>query len=87
MKRTGNNMDDCKEIIVKEYHNDKGLITRREIGQELIRCKYCKYYWKNLTEDDPDELYKECRWGNGETPNPDDYCSYGELKGTENDSK
>lgn len=36
-------MSDYKEIIVKEYHNEKGLITRREIGEELVRCKDCKF--------------------------------------------
>lgn len=34
---------------------------------EVVRCKDCKYW-------------QECRWGNYETPDPDDYCSYGELK-------
>ena len=34
---------------------------------EVVRCKDCKYW-------------QECRWGNYETPNLDDYCSYGELK-------
>lgn len=36
-------MNDYKEIIVKEYRNEKGLTTRREIGKEIVRCKDCKY--------------------------------------------
>lgn len=40
---TGRNkrMSDYKEIIAKEYHNEKGLLTRREIGEEIVRCKDC----------------------------------------------
>ena len=40
-------MSDYKEIIVKEYHNEKGLITRREIGEEIVRCKNCMYKHAN----------------------------------------
>lgn len=34
-------MSEYREIIVKEYHNEKGLITRREVGEEVVRCKDC----------------------------------------------
>lgn len=70
MNKTGDNMDDYKEIIVKEYHNEKGLITRREIGEELVRCKDCKFnnrYNKCLNEHSIIDI-----------PKDDDYCSYGE---------
>ena len=32
-----------REIIVREWHDNKGLIHRREVGQELVRCKECKH--------------------------------------------
>ena len=42
----------------------------------VVRCKDCKY-WQDNNDGYPHE---ECRWGNGETPEPDDFCSYGERK-------
>lgn len=43
---------------------------------EVVRCKDCKH-WQDNNDGRP---HQECRWGNYETPDPDDYCSYGELK-------
>lgn len=43
---------------------------------EVVRCKDCKY-WQDNNDGYPHE---ECRWGHDETPNDDDYCSYGEIK-------
>jgi hypothetical protein len=42
----------------------------------VVRCKDCKY-WQGNNDDYPHE---ECRWGHGETPDADDFCSYGERK-------
>ena len=41
---------------------------------EVVRCADCKY-WQDNNGGYPHE---ECRWGKGETPDPDDYCSFGE---------
>ena len=43
---------------------------------EVVRCKYCKY-WQDNNYGYPHE---ECRWGHGETPDANDFCSYGERK-------
>ena len=43
---------------------------------EVVRCKDCKY-WQDNNDGYP---HQECRWSNYETPDPDDYCSYGERK-------
>ena len=43
---------------------------------ELIQCKDCKYYQDN----NGGYPHPECRWGHGETPDPDDYCSFGSKK-------
>ena len=64
-------MNDYKEIIVKEYHNEKGLVTRREIGEEIVRCKDCMYNdrgWCGSQE-----------YGTRHVED-NDYCSYGERK-------
>ena len=64
-----------REIIVKEWHDDKGLIHRREIGQELVRCGECKY-WRNK---DPQQIpTASIMCGH---MHPDDFCSYGEREG------
>ena len=44
---------------------------------EVVRCKDCKY-WQDNNDGYPHE---ECRWGHGETPDANDFCSYGERKG------
>lgn len=43
---------------------------------DVIRCKDCKY-WQDNNGGYPHE---ECRWGKDETPDADDFCSYGERK-------
>lgn len=68
-------MSDYKEIIVKEYHNEKGLLTRREVGEELVRCKdcihndQCKHRVVMWVEDPINTWHKDI-----------DFCSYGERK-------
>ena len=47
----------------------------------VVRCKDCKY-WQDNNDGYPHE---ECRWGHGETPDANDFCSYGTRKeGDEN---
>lgn len=45
----------------------------------VVRCKDCKY-WQNNNNGYP---HGECRWGHGETPDDNDFCSYGERKGSD----
>ena len=40
----------------------------------VVRCRDCKY-WQDNNDGYPHE---ECRWGHGETPDANDFCSYGE---------
>ena len=68
-------MSDYKEIIVKEYHNEKGLLTRREIGEEIIRCGDCMH--NGSSDTDCPFGWKDKKFN---MPNPNDYCSYGEKK-------
>lgn len=48
-------------------------ITVEVKKQELVFCKHCKYYQDN-NDGYP---HPECRWGNDETPDPEDFCSFG----------
>lgn len=42
----------------------------------VVRCMDCKY-WQDNNDGYPHE---ECRWGHGETPDANDFCSYGERR-------
>lgn len=48
------------------------VVPRAEI--DVVRCKDCKY-WQDNNGGYPHE---GCRWWKNETPDADDYCSYGE---------
>lgn len=41
---------------------------------QVILCKDCQY-WQGNNGGYP---HPECRWGNDETPDEDDYCSFAE---------
>lgn len=40
----------------------------------VVRCKKC-VYWQDNNGGYP---HDECRWGKDETPDADDFCSFGE---------
>lgn len=42
----------------------------------VVRCKDCQY-WQDNNGGYPNE---ECRWREDETPDADDFCSYGKRK-------
>lgn len=49
----------------------------------VVHCKDCKY-WQDNNDGYPNE---ECRWGHGETPDANDFCSYGERKNNGNEDR
>ena len=52
-----------------------GLEALRPVSREqVILCKDCQY-WQGNNGGYP---HSECRWGNDETPDEDDYCSFAE---------
>ena len=65
--------------------NPDAIPTLRPVSRErVILCKDCRY-WQSNNGGYP---HPECRWGNDETPDEDDYCSFAErleaLHDTEN---
>lgn len=44
--------------------------------KQVILCKDCRY-WQGNNGGYP---HPECRWGRDETPDADDYCSFGERR-------
>ena len=76
----------CKETRWGKHCPD-GACSQRKVWERLkqyedsdavsvVRCKYCKY-WQDNNNGYPHE---ECRWGHGETPDENDFCSYGERR-------
>ena len=54
---------------------DALLSALRPVSREqVILCKDCQY-WQGNNGGYP---HPECRWGNNETPDEDDYCSFAE---------
>ena len=90
-------LDEIKTCVDRQYENchghsgSKKAIYREAIlavksilhaakpidAVPVVRCKDCKY-WQDNNDGFPHE---ECRWGHGETPDANDFCSYGERKG------
>ena len=70
--------------FAKTYISKDGLIKQalevalsalRPVSREqVILCKDCQY-WQGNNGGYP---HPECRWGNDETPDEDDYCSFAE---------
>ena len=82
----------CKETRWGKHCPD-GACSQRKVWERLkqyedsgavqvVRCKDCKY-WQDNNDGYPHE---ECRWGHGETPDADDFCSYGERKNNGNEN-
>lgn len=69
------NVDECTVKTIKEDMKIVNRIPTME-AEPVVRCKDCKY-WQDNNDGYPHE---ECRWGNGETPDANDFCSYGERK-------
>lgn len=56
---------------------DTLLATLRPVSREqVILCRDCRF-WQDNNGGYP---HPECRWGNDETPDADDYCSFAERK-------
>ena len=56
---------------------DTLLTALRPVSRErVILCRDCRF-WQDNNGGYP---HPECRWGNDETPDADDYCSFAERK-------
>lgn len=69
-----------REYIVRE--TDCGLATKQEVIGELVRCKDCKYYWKNGKYKSNLEFMEDvlmCLV----SPSDDAFCSEGKRKDDE----
>lgn len=65
----------CRACWVDDMRGDVIDAPAADVSP-VVHCKDCKY-WQDNNDGYPHE---ECRWGHGETPDADDFCSYGERK-------
>ena len=86
----------CKETRWGKHCPD-GACSQRKVWERLkeyedalsadvapvVHCKDCKF-WQDNNNGYPHE---ECRWGHGETPDENDFCSYGERKNNGNEDR
>lgn len=72
-------LDDLNWYAPSEYNAkvNEVIIKQPEADVvEVVHCKNCKYYQDN----NGGYPHPDCKWGNGETPDEDDFCSAGERK-------
>ncbi len=62
----------------RDYESLKLLLQQEPAidAVRVMRCKGCEY-WQDNNGGYPNE---ECRWREDETPDADDFCSYGKRK-------
>jgi hypothetical protein len=68
-----------QEQIDTQKENFAHLAAKLATQPEIVRCKDC-LYWQDNNGGYP---HPDCRWGHDETPDEDDYCSFGERRGTD----
>ena len=59
----------------ESYRPDYGKLKKADVAP-VVRCKNC-LHWQDNNGGYP---HDECRWDKDETPDADDFCSYGERK-------
>ena len=69
-------LDDMPPKQVMEALTMAADALRPVSRERVILCKDCRY-WQGNNGGYP---HPECRWGNDETPDADDYCSFAERK-------
>lgn len=72
---------ECDHISVTFPNDNMVRIELTNDSETLDRCKDCRF-WQDNNGGYPNP---DCPWGKEETPNPDDYCSFGEPKDGDGD--
>lgn len=69
-----------REFIVKEWRDEKGILHIKEVGQELVRCKECKCWHREINGNGVEYInFSKCtkgHHGNG----LDFYCADGKRE-------
>lgn len=69
-------LDYCGDTVAWNIGSEIKALPAADVAP-VVRCKDCEY-WQDNNGGYPHE---ECRWGHGETPDANDFCSYGEWRG------
>lgn len=69
-------LDYCGDTVAWNIGSEIKALPAADVAP-VVRCKDCEY-WQDNNGGYPHE---ECRWGHGETPDANDFCSYGERRG------
>ena len=67
------------EMIYRTINEAMSAIEQQPTADvvDVVRCKDCRYWQDNQEGHYPNEL---CPWDKNETPDEDDYCSFGERR-------
>lgn len=65
-----------EEIMLLSQTQEEAIKTIEDNCVPVVRCEDCRY-WQDNNGGYPNE---ECRWREDETPDADDFCSYGKRK-------
>ena len=77
----GDIIKDIEKVNKRLDHIEKVLmyVVNRE---SIVHCKECEY-WQDNNGGYP---HPDCRWGHDETPDADDFCSFGERMKKDGDA-
>lgn len=67
--------DYCGDTVAWNIGSEIKALPAADVAP-VVRCRDCKY-WQDNNDGYPHE---ECRWGHGETPDANDFCSYLERR-------
>ena len=75
----GDKPKEVQDQDIADFNRDMNTVRSalRPVSREqVILCRDCRF-WQDNNGGYP---HPECRWGNDETPDADDYCSFAERK-------
>ena len=75
----GDKPKEVQDQDIADFNLDMNTVRSalRPVSREqVILCRDCRF-WQDNNGGYP---HPECRWGNDETPDADDYCSFAERK-------
>ena len=73
----GDKPKEVQDQDIADFNRDMNTVRSalRPVSREqVILCRDCRF-WQDNNGGYP---HPECRWGNDETPDADDYCSFAE---------
>ena len=77
-------LDEYLSVFKKYDKSEVKVFVEHQPSIDIVRCRECRYFIDNLTEDDTDKAYGECCFDwDIKMPKADDFCSYGEREASD----